>query len=186
MSRGPSAFRLLRAVVFATVCVAISAGGHLLAGGGPIRLGVGVLAAAGAFGLAYALNGRDRGPEVVLPATMATQLLLHELFSWHAPAPPAQLTGGHAHPGVGMALIHVVVGLLTGWWLYRGDSALWLLVRVYGVPPLRVRPPLAVPPAQAPPRVRRAGAGAEPPRLCGRVIPPAAYRRGPPEGVRAA
>ena len=39
-----------------------------------------------------------------------------------------------------MTLAHLVVALGTGWWLHRGESALWLMIRLYGgrVPLIRL------------------------------------------------
>lgn len=45
----------------------------------------------------------------------------------------------HGHFGLGMVLIHLVVGVLTGWWLYRGERALWLMLRLWGMPQLSLR-----------------------------------------------
>ncbi|WP_371785640.1 hypothetical protein [Streptosporangium subroseum] len=132
MTSAASALRVPRAIVFATLCIVVSAGGHALAGGGPLPPHLAVLGAVIAFGVAYALNGRERGVEVVLAATVGAQVLLHELFSRAAPAPHMTASADHAHPGLGMAAIHLVVALGTGWWLYRGESALWLMIRLYG------------------------------------------------------
>ncbi|WP_433256609.1 hypothetical protein ACQPYK_17980 [Streptosporangium sp. CA-135522] len=129
-----SALRVPRALVFATACLAVSGGGHALAGGGPIPVGPTVLGAVIAFCLAYMLNGRERGLEVVLPATAGTQILLHELFTRAAPAPhTTSVAADHGHPGWGMTVVHLVVASLTGWWLHRGESALWLMIRLCGM-----------------------------------------------------
>ncbi|WP_371786590.1 MFS transporter [Streptosporangium subroseum] len=137
MTPTASALRVPRAIVFATLCIVVSAGGHALAGGELIPPHLGVLGTAIAFCVAYALNGRERGVEVVLAATAGTQLLLHELFS-RATAPHTVSPAEHGHSGSGlsvslsMMVIHVVVALGTGWWLHRGESALWLMIRLYG------------------------------------------------------
>jgi hypothetical protein len=72
-----SALRLPRALVFATLCIAVTGGGHILAGGLlPPHL---VLAGMTfAFALAYALNARERGLAVILPATATSQILLSD------------------------------------------------------------------------------------------------------------
>ncbi|MFF0767270.1 MFS transporter [Nonomuraea wenchangensis] len=129
--------RLARAAVFAAVCVVMSAGGHVLAGGVPVAvptLSIGVL---GAFALAFVLNGRQRGPETVVAATAAAQILLHELFTRSAGVTVA--AAEHVHtgtPGAGMTMAHLVVAVMSGWWLYRGESAFWLMVRLWGMAPL--------------------------------------------------
>ena len=61
------------------------------------------------------------------------QLGLHELFG-------ADSTGyviSHPHgrglgDAAGMLLAHLTATLITGWWLARGESALWALLRRLG------------------------------------------------------
>ncbi|MER6946754.1 hypothetical protein ABT294_22240 [Nonomuraea sp. NPDC000554] len=129
--------RLARAAVFAAVCVVMSAGGHALAGGAPVTaptLFAGVVAA---FVLAFVLSGRERGPEVIIGVTAGAQILLHELFSRTAPISVASAEHTHGGtPGVGMTVAHLVVAVLSGWWLHRGESAFWLMVRLWGMAPL--------------------------------------------------
>ncbi|MFC7640415.1 hypothetical protein ACFQX6_04830 [Streptosporangium lutulentum] len=140
--------------------------------GGPVPPRLVALGAAIAFCVAYALNGRERGADVVLAATVGAQILLHELFGRAAPAPHLTVAADHAHPGWGMAAVHLVVALGTGWWLHRGESALWFMIRLYGgrMPVIRLRlacaaevtpPAWQAVPAAGCPAVRRLG---DPPR----------------------
>ncbi|MEU8205848.1 hypothetical protein [Streptosporangium sp. NPDC049046] len=174
-----SALRVPRAVVFATMCLVVSAGGHALAGGGLIPPHVAVLGALIAFCVAYALNGRERGVEVVLGATIGAQILLHELFNRAAPAPQAMSSAEHGHSGLGMTMIHLAVALGTGWWLHRGESALWLMIRLYGGPRPLIRLLFAVPAEVASP-VWRAVPAADVRPYGGWEILPVLRRRGPP------
>jgi hypothetical protein len=170
--------RLARAVVFAVVCAVVSAAGHSYAGGAAVAPGV--MAAGGllALGLAYGLGGRERGPEVVLGATVGAQAVLHELFDLTAPGALA----GHTHPGTGtgpgagMVMVHLVIAVLTGWWLYRGESACWLMLRLAGRPRLVVPLLLRAVPAVEPVRPVYART---PPRPMHRE-PDTAPLRGPP------
>lgn len=159
--------RLARAIVFAVACVAVTAAGHALAGGAAIAPAT--LAAGGllSLGPAWVLGGRERGPEVVLAATAAAQFALHELF--------ATPMGAHAHFGLGMPLAHLTVALLTGWWLYRGESAFWLMLRLWlnGLPRLLPLAPLPTPVRPAPVQ------GAYAPFVTRWVATPIG-RRGPP------
>ncbi|MEV0163182.1 hypothetical protein [Nonomuraea fuscirosea] len=103
---GGTGLRLARAVVFATVCGAVSAGGHALAGGGVVPFGAYLAGTLAAFALAYLIDGRERGLPVVLAATTGTQTLLHLLFERLAPAQahlpeqyPGHLLSGHLPNG---------------------------------------------------------------------------------------
>ncbi|WP_329080286.1 MULTISPECIES: hypothetical protein [unclassified Streptosporangium] len=173
-----TALRVPRAIVFATMCLVVSAGGHALAGGGLIPPHLAVLGALVAFCVAYALNGHERGPEVVLTTTAGAQILLHELFDGAAPA--SHLTvSAHNHPGPGMTLTHLAVALGTGWWLHRGESALWLMIRLHGGRVPLIRPLLAAPAGVTPPvRQPVPATGVRP--YGGWEILPALRRRGPP------
>ncbi|GAA1010849.1 hypothetical protein Aple_066320 [Acrocarpospora pleiomorpha] len=179
--REPS-FRLARAAVFAAACVSVSVGGHAFAGGGTVPLTVVGLGGLGALVMAFALNGRERGAEVVLAATIAAQIVLHQLFSWSAPKMGEQAE--HAHP-FGMFLVHVAVAALTGWWLYRGERAIWLMLRLWARASLSVLRWVFAVFHQPLPPVRRPVPAAEPEVLAGREIADAVSRRGPPVAVFA-
>ncbi|WP_155342035.1 hypothetical protein [Acrocarpospora corrugata] len=119
----------MRAAAFAVACVVVSVGGHAFAGGEPVpgwAMGAGVL---GALLMAYAVNRSERGAEVVLASTVAAQVVLHQLFAWSAPAPALP---GHGHR-LGMFVVHLVTAALTGWWLYRGERAVWLMLRLWAM-----------------------------------------------------
>ncbi|GHH66083.1 hypothetical protein GCM10017673_11240 [Streptosporangium violaceochromogenes] len=185
MSPMAPALRLSRALVFATLCLVVTGGGHAMAGGGLVPAHVGLLGAVIAFCLAYTLNGRERGPEVVLSATAGTQIVLHEMFSHAAAAPHAVLSPAHHHPGPGMTAVHLMVALLTGWWLHRGESALWLMIRLYGVRVPAVRPAV-VAVAETPRPISQVVPATEVRPYGGREFAPALRLRGPPAPQRAA
>ncbi|MFE3454895.1 MFS transporter [Nonomuraea sp. NPDC059194] len=136
MSPGEPALRLGRAAVFAVVCVLVTAGGHLFAGGAAVPAEALFAGGVGALGLAYGLNGRERGRAAVLGLTITAQAALHALFTWAAPG--SDVDTGHGHLNVGMLAVHLTAAWLTGWWLHRGESAFWLLVRLWGAAPLAV------------------------------------------------
>ncbi|WP_214107544.1 hypothetical protein [Acrocarpospora catenulata] len=135
---GRSSLRVLRAAVFAAVCVLISAVLHVLAGGAPVR--VGYLAAAMMLTWlgAYLLAGRQRGMDVLLAACFGAQYGMHHLFTvgaeTSASSPWADEHGDGT--GVGMVLIHVAMAILSTWMLERGESALALIVYL-AVAPVR-------------------------------------------------
>ncbi|MFI9555725.1 MFS transporter [Nonomuraea endophytica] len=179
--RDPS-LRLIRAAVFGMACVVVSAGGHLLAGGGAIAPWALALGAAASLSLALLLGGRERGREGVLAATAGTQMLLHLLFaqtSAHVVVPD------HGHPRPGMIVAHFTVALLTGWWLYRGESSVWTLLRLWSAPPPRLPRLLAAAPVKLPSPVRPAVPEGEPEPRGRRELAAVVHRRGPPAPSRA-
>ncbi|PZG15756.1 hypothetical protein [Nonomuraea aridisoli] len=184
MSCAPSAasavLRLSRAVVFATACGAVSAAGHALAGGGRVPLGACLAAVLAVLALAYAINGRERGPAAVLAATVVTQTALHQLFDRLAPGDVT--ASGHGHPAPGMALVHLTLAALTAWWLHRGESALWLMIRLYGAPRPAIRLFTALPAVAARP-VPVPIVPCDARVLAGRTVSAAISRRGPPVQV---
>ncbi|GAA0375268.1 hypothetical protein Acor_67350 [Acrocarpospora corrugata] len=136
MSPEDPVLRAVRAVCFAVVCLGITAGGHAFAGGGVIGPGVAVAGGIGALGLAYLVGGRELRAGAVVAMTVGAQVALHLFFGWAAPGP--ERVGEHLHLNVGMGVVHLVAGLLTGWWLYRGESAFWLMVRLWRAPSIPV------------------------------------------------
>ncbi|MFC5829783.1 hypothetical protein [Nonomuraea insulae] len=180
MSAASSVLRLSRAVVFATVCGAVSAGGHALAGGGLVPFPVFLAGVLAAFGLAYLIDGRERGLMAVLAATVSTQTVLHQLFERLAPGEGAG--PAHGHPASGMVLVHLTVAVLTAWWLHRGECALWLMIRLYATPVPRLLLPMG-PVAGVEPPLRRPATPGPPPRS-GRTVPGTISRRGPPAMAR--
>ncbi|MFC4589904.1 hypothetical protein [Sphaerisporangium corydalis] len=169
-------------MVFAVVCVVVSAGGHAFAGGRAVPLAVMAVGAAGVLAMAYLLSDRERGPEGVLSATIIAQVILHQLFAWSAPVPTVYTEHGHH---LGMVMVHVVVAVLTGWWLYRGERAVWLMLRLWAVGPLSALRRLLKAGECDLPAVRPAIPAAEPEIHLGRRITGAIHRRGPPVALAA-
>ncbi|GAA0917964.1 hypothetical protein [Nonomuraea longicatena] len=170
--------RVIRAIAFSVVCVIVSAGAHLFAGGGAIALPALLLGLAVPFALALAVNGRERSRESLLAATMAVQLVLHQMFA--QVAPPAATEADHCHPTAGMTLVHLMLGLLSGWWLHRGESAVWTALSLWAVAPPRLLLLIAWVPAEVGARLWQAvpceGTGLWHSPVFTKVV----HRRGPP------
>lgn len=81
--------RLLRAAVFAAVCVALSAAGHTVAAGAPLPAWALAVGFAISLALAVPLAGRERSLPGIAALLAAGQLVLHTLFA----------CGGRAHSG---------------------------------------------------------------------------------------
>lgn len=185
--RAALGFRVVRAAVFAAVCLGVSAGGHVLSGHQPVNLP----GLAAGFGLALtlggALAGRERSLPTVLAAMLAGEAGLHLLFCALGPehvAHAATMTAGAAmpaghpmagHAGFAMVLGHAWAGLVAAWWLHRGDRAAWSLLRRLGARLFRyLLPPAPLTPApRAPVAVRVTAPHARRIRYC-------LVERGPP------
>jgi hypothetical protein len=79
--RANADLRLLRAAVFTTACVALSAAGHILAAGATIPLWAIGTAAALVFAVAAPLAGRERTMPGIATALAVGQITLHALFA---------------------------------------------------------------------------------------------------------
>ncbi|GAA1021420.1 hypothetical protein Aple_073900 [Acrocarpospora pleiomorpha] len=184
MSPDDPVLRAVRAACFAVVCLGVTAGGHAFAGGGTIGSGVAAVGGLGAMGLAYVVGGRELRAGSMMAVTVGAQVVLHLLFAWAAPAP--ERMGEHLHLNVGMGVVHLVAGLLTGWWLYRGESALWLMLRLWRAPSVPVlRWMLGVVPVGVATPLWTVVAFEEPAVGRTRDVAGGIARRGPPEAACA-
>ncbi|MEU3193641.1 hypothetical protein ABZ686_24140, partial [Streptomyces sp. NPDC006992] len=73
--------RLLRAAVFAAVCVTVSAAGHVLAAGTVLPFGTLALGFGCVFAVAVALAGRERSLPGIAGLLALGQVALHLVFS---------------------------------------------------------------------------------------------------------
>ncbi|WP_433143611.1 hypothetical protein ACQPZ8_48720 [Actinomadura nitritigenes] len=192
------AFRTARAVVFATVCVALATVGHDLASHEPVP-GWAVLAGFGAaLAVAAALAGHERSLPTIMGGLLGGQFALHTLFTsategmrdcgtaahaGHAAATPAM----HGS-GTSMTVAHVAAAVVAAWWLRRGERAAWSLARRLASAadrPIRLLLALLlIEPAERPVRtpVVPVAAGAI---ATGRALRHQVVRRGPPPRSRA-
>lgn len=127
--------RLTRAAAFSAVCVTLATLGHLGAdGSGPAPWAV---AAGGAAVMAVtaALAGRERSTVTIGVGLAAMQLFLHELFAFDDPSGISLTVHTHGQglgESLGMLIAHLTATLITGWWLARGEAALWALLQAAG------------------------------------------------------
>ena len=134
-------FRLARTAAFAAVCVGLAALAHAMGGGSvpapyTVALGLGAVLLA-----ALALGGRERSAPTINVALVCAQLGLHELFGTDGTAyVTAHPHGRGLGEGAGMLLAHLTATLITGWWLARGESALWALLHRLGHRLVLLRP----------------------------------------------
>ncbi|MCP2343877.1 hypothetical protein [Actinomadura rupiterrae] len=145
--------RTARAVVFATVCLALTVAGHAYSAGvpvPPVAVGFGFLLVTG---FAAVLAGAERSYPTILGGLLGAQFGLHVLF--------VQATDGtvhhglghaehfrHAHGGTSMTLAHGLAALIMAFWLRRGEAAAWSLARRIAAaarPPRLVLPDVRVP-----------------------------------------
>lgn len=137
------AMRILRAAVFAAVCLTLSAAGHQLAAGTAPPAWADATGFLAVLVLGYLLSARERSLLGIGGAMLTTQGGLHLAFN-AAQDPARRRTatsmpmGMHAtlmmahhthHPIAHAAAAHVAAALLASWWLRRGEAALWSLLR---------------------------------------------------------
>ncbi|GAA4580199.1 hypothetical protein GCM10023194_07890 [Planotetraspora phitsanulokensis] len=128
--------RLARSAFFAIVCVMLAVGAHRLGGGSIPSFTTALAAGAVVLAVAAGMAGRERSASTISVLLVVAQASLHELFDRTAPAAASALPAVHAHGGLGvdlgMIIAHLTATLITGWWLARGEIALWSLLRRAG------------------------------------------------------
>lgn len=130
MHAGQPLLRVMRAAVFAVVCVLVSAFLHGLAGGAPVRPGTLAGALALTWAGAFLLGARPRGMGVLLGACFAAQYGMHHLFSASGDSAVSALPAHQHGTGLGMLLVHAVVAAGSAWRLERGESALAMMAHL--------------------------------------------------------
>jgi hypothetical protein len=122
----------MRATAFSVVCVTLAVLGHVAAGGsGPAAWAVGAGGSA-VMAVTMLLAGRERSTATISIGLSALQLVLHELFAFGGPAGISLVPHSHGKglgESLGMLVAHLTATLITGWWLARGEAALWALLR---------------------------------------------------------
>ncbi|MGC5016395.1 MFS transporter [Streptosporangium sp. DT93] len=123
--------RLLRAAAFSAVCTTLAVLGHAVAGGSIPAVWAVAAGGSAVMAVAVPLAGRERSTPTISVGLSVLQLSSHELFALSDPAAPPHW---HAHGGglgesLGMLLAHLTATLITGWWLARGETVLWALLR---------------------------------------------------------
>ncbi len=128
-TRAAADLRLLRAAVFTTVCVALSAAGHMIASCATVPLWTLGVAAAVVFAVAAPLAGRERSLPGIAAGLAVGQLVLHSLFAWgQAPALPASRMAAMTDMA-GMAGLTTSGRVGSGFGGALSDSAAIALVR---------------------------------------------------------
>src|SRR5882757_1081159 len=103
------AVRVLRAAVFAVMCVMLAVAAHRLAMGAAPPLWAEGWGFLGVLAVACPLCGRERSLVGIGGAMVAVQVALHVAFD--------------------AAAAHLLAALAASWWLRRGESAFWSLLR---------------------------------------------------------
>ncbi|WP_328394257.1 hypothetical protein [Nocardia sp. NBC_00416] len=132
----PAAVRVTRALVFAFVCVLVSAAGHTTVSGHSLSPSAITLATAAVTAIVWATAARQWNLLTITSGLIAAQGLLHLWFTI-APAP------GTPHPDHSHALsdsrspamlaAHCAAAIACSLWLWCGERAVFALMRaVYG------------------------------------------------------
>lgn len=132
--------RIARSAVFTVVCLILAAAAHWFAGGATPAPRVLLFSGLVIMTITVALAGRERSPETVIGLLLAGQVFLHVLFDATEPSGAfprggrilSDLPQHELGVSAGMLIAHLTAVLLTGWWLSRGEAALWSLLRGIG------------------------------------------------------
>ncbi|XVQ14670.1 hypothetical protein ACQP1W_19690 [Spirillospora sp. CA-255316] len=180
--------RLVRATVFAAVCVLLTSLAHFTASGMVMAPWTVTLGFAGVLAFAFTLSGHERSLPTILGGLLLGQFALHVLFAanhgQHHPgaAPPMAPDGG---PDAAMTAAHLLAAAVSAWWLRRGERHAWRLARLAAR--VLILPFLLVYAASVPPERRPVAPPASPdvPRPVTAVLRHALVLRGPPVRSRA-
>jgi hypothetical protein len=168
-TRATPLLALVRALVFTLLAVVLSSGSHVLMTTEPLPWPTILAAGAGCFLLALLAGRRERSYAAIAALLMPLELGLDTLFTdgqaqcyqatgggpllgpWHSvntlicgsssPTPVLHTTAGGFSPWLVLAA-HLLVGLVAAWWLSRGETAAFRLVRALGPLVLLVAAPL--------------------------------------------
>lgn len=125
------AIRVVRALVFALVCVLLSAIGHAEVSGHALSPSTLVLAVIGVAGGAWAFAERQVGLGAIGAGLLAGQGVLH---MWYSVAPSAAVHGrAHEVPSAlhgtpAMVGAHCLAALVCSVWLWRGERTFFTLL----------------------------------------------------------
>lgn len=184
---GSSLSRLIRAGVFAAVCVGVSAVGHASQSEHELSAQGALVGFAMMFAAGWALSTRERGGAAITAWMLWGQLALHFVFSAvpepgpHPSHPGAALTAAAAaDASAGMLAAHVAAALVCAVWLRRGEAAAFTLahaLRTLLAGALWLLGPFPTAPYPRPEQPRRAF---DPQRGTGVTLRHVVVRRGPP------
>ncbi|MBO2446694.1 hypothetical protein J4573_06295 [Actinomadura barringtoniae] len=151
------AYRLARAVVFATVCLTLTTAGHAYAAHAAVPPATVALGFGLVLGLSALLAGTERSFRTILGGLLGAQFGLHALFTQATAGSAHEAHNAHPaaipHGGTAMPLAHLLAALGAAWWLRRGEAATWSLARRLKAAADTALPRLLSPaPATQPPR----------------------------------
>lgn len=124
--------RLLRAGMFTLVCASVSAHSHRSSSGDEVPLGALLLGMVLVFGIAWAASNRPQSRGTLIAWMLWSQLALHLIYGYTSSG------GGHhqvsteaaaSAPTWTMAAAHVLVAVLSAWWLGAGEARLFAFLR---------------------------------------------------------
>lgn len=185
-------FRSVRAGVFATACVGVSAGGHAAMSSHELPWAGPLVGFALVFVCAWGAAGEERGLGAICGWMLWGQLALHVLFSYvqsghsgaaeHAMDGPEAAAIGAADQGTGPGMLaaHILAALVSAWWLRRGEAALFALLRLIAAFLLPLLLVLRLSPAHRSPRPSRRRPDSGNPRRATRNLRHIVVLRGPP------
>ncbi|MGW5877473.1 hypothetical protein ACWFMI_13115 [Nocardiopsis terrae] len=127
--------RPLRAGVFTLVCASLSAIGHTVSSGHDVPLVGLLLGTVAVLAMAWAASSRRQSPWMLTAWMLWGQFALHVTFAYTQEAGSGH--DGHggavlaqeAMPAWAMIVMHLVMALVSAWWLHVGENALFAFLR---------------------------------------------------------
>lgn len=132
--------RPLRAGVFTLVCASLSAIGHAVNSGHDVPVAGLLLGMVVVFAMAWAASSRRQSPWMLTAWMLWGQLALHVTFAYAQGAGSGHADLAHAGqaeavlaqepmPAWAMITMHLVMALVSAWWLHLGENALFAFLR---------------------------------------------------------
>ncbi len=132
--------RPLRAGVFTLVCASLSAIGHAVSSGHDVPVAGLLLGVVVVFAMAWAASSRRQSPWMLTAWMLWGQLALHVTFAYTQGAGSGHTDLAHAGqaeavlaqepmPAWAMIAMHLVMALVSAWWLHLGENALFEFLR---------------------------------------------------------
>lgn len=188
--------RPLRAGVFTLVCASLSAIGHAVSSGHDVPVVGLLLGMVVVFAMAWAASSRRQSPWMLTAWMLWGQLALHVTFAYTQESGSGHTGLAHAGqaeavlaqepmPAWAMIAMHLVMALVSAWWLHLGENALFEFLRFMALALIPILLVIGVIPTAREAAAPRFAATDEHSRSCSPYLRHSRVLRGPPPVLAA-